>query len=342
MATIKDVAKEAGVSIATVSRVVNGSPSAAKKSVAAVQAAMQKLGYRPNANARALVSKNSNTLGVLVGDVSDPFFGEMLKAVDQVARQHNKHLLIGNGYHNAEEERQAIELLINSCSASLVIHAKALDDASLIAYANEVPGLVLINRYIAEIAERCITFDNKHGAFLATQLLIEQGHQHIGYINANSNIEDANDRKAGYLAALQVNQLPISDAAIVAAPQNDQGGKLAMQTLLAQHSAVTAVLTYNDYMAAGALSALQEQAIAVPQSMSLMGFDDALIASYLHPKLSTVHYPITAMAEQAALLSLQLVDASHVGEEQPHPATPTAHFEPKLVLRNSVCPPPRA
>ena len=113
MATIKDVAKEAGVSIATVSRVINKSPKASQSSVDSVTKAMDKLGYRPNAAARSLVSQSTNTMGVLVSDVSDPFFGTLVKAVDTVAHEHGKHILIGNGYHDAEQERKAIELLIN-------------------------------------------------------------------------------------------------------------------------------------------------------------------------------------------------------------------------------------
>ena len=114
MSTIKDVAKEAGVSIATVSRVVNKSPQASKSAVETVTKAMKKLGYRRNESARALVSQKTNTIGVLVGDVSDPFFGLLIKAVDKVAYENGKHTLIGNGYHHPEKERDAIELLIKN------------------------------------------------------------------------------------------------------------------------------------------------------------------------------------------------------------------------------------
>jgi len=336
MATIKDVAKEAGVSIATVSRVVNNSPSAAKKSIASVKAAMEKLGYRPNANARALVSKNTNTIGVLVGDVSDPFFGALLKSVDKVARENNKHLLIGNGYHDAEQELQAIELLLNNCYESLILHSKALSDDVLIKYASAVPGLVLLNRFIPDIADRCITFNNQQGAYLATKHLISHGHTAIGYINSDVRIEDAADRQAGYLQALAEAGIPDTEVTIIASQPNDQGGKSAMHELLQTHPNLTAVLAYNDYMAAGALAELQKQAIAVPEKMSLIGFDNALIAGYLHAQLTSVHYPIDVMARQAAELSLQLISQTKNETTNALTLQKSVCFEPELIVRHSV------
>ena len=247
MATIKDVAREAGVSTATVSRVINKSPKAGKDSIEAVQTAMKKLGYRPNVNARALVNKSSNTIGVLVSDISDPFFGTLIKAVDQVARENNKHLLIGNGYHNADSEREAIELLINSSRESLIIHSKALPAQELIDFAKEVPGFVLINRFIPEIAERCIAFDNFKGAYMATEFLIKHGHKHIAYINSNHKIDDASERKEGYLQALQDHNLPCLDSYIIEEDSNDEGGKIGMIELLSKSIPITAVVTYNDF-----------------------------------------------------------------------------------------------
>lgn len=311
MATIKDVAKVAGVSVATVSRVVNKSPKASKAAITSVNAAMKALAYRPNANARALVNKNTNTIGVMVGDVSDPFFGVLIKAVDNIARAHQKHLLIGNGYHSATTEKEAIELLINNRCDSLVIHSKALTNQELLQFAEEVPGLVLINRHIPEIAERCIALDNQQGANLATQHLISQGHQHIAYINSCHDIDDSAHRKAGYLQALTSHDIAPREAYITECQPTDEGGEVAMTELLALNLPITAVVCYNDYVAAGALTALEKQHIAVPNDISLMGFDNGLIAKYLHPKLTTMHYPIQTMAEQAAELSLALAKGNN-------------------------------
>ncbi|MBD1557218.1 substrate-binding domain-containing protein [Vibrio sp. S9_S30] len=329
MATIKDVARAAGVSVATVSRVINRSPKASTKAIESVNLAMAQLGYRPNANARALVSQSTNTMGVLVSDVSDPFFGTLIKAVDDVAHTKGKHLLIGNGYHNANEEREAIELLVNSRCESLVIHAKGLSDKELLSYTQEVRGMVLINRHIPEIAHRCIALDNYKGAYLATEYLIRHGHTNIACISSSHHIEDVDARIAGYLAALKDHNIVLSDKYIVHRNPNGEGGEEAMTHLLTQSLPITAVFAYNDYMAAGAMSILDENGLDVPENVSVIGFDDGPIARYLTPKLTTIRYPIQMMAEQAAQLALALANGEAVHVEP-------VMLSPTLVRRNSV------
>ncbi len=329
MATIKDVAKEAGVSVATVSRVINKSPKASQNSIDAVTQAMSKLGYRPNAAARALVSQSTNTIGVLVSDVSDPFFGTLVKSVDNVARENGKHILIGNGYHNADDERRALDLLANSRCDALVIHAKGLSDEELIAYAKEVKGLVLINRHIPELAERCISLDNRKGAFLATEYLIRHGHRKIACIASSHDIEDTDERLQGYQSALKEHGIELSKSYVEYGEPNSDGGEVAMTNLLTKSLEITGVVAYNDYMAAGALETLDQNGIDVPQQVSMVGFDDGLIARFVHPGLTTIRYPIEMMAERATRLALALSRNEKVEDE-------TIIFSPTLVRRDSV------
>ncbi|MGL6026364.1 MAG: substrate-binding domain-containing protein [Vibrio sp.] len=329
MATIKDVAREAGVSVATVSRVMNNSSHASAATKSVVQQAMLKLGYRPNANARALVSQTTNTIGVLIGDVSDPFYGSMVKAIDSIAIQNGKHLLIGNGYHNADFEREVIELLINSRCESLVIHSKALSNQELIRFAEEKPTMVLINRYIPEIAERCIALDNFRGSYLATEHLIKMGHTQIGYVCSNHEIEDTEQRKNGYLSALQAYNIKVNPAYIEYGAPTELGGEEAMTHLLSKDLQLTAIATYNDYMAAGALSILDENGIQVPRDISLIGFDDGIIAKYLSPKLTTIRYPIQMMAEKAVHLAFLLATGQPITD-------PIRIFVPTMIRRASV------
>ncbi|WP_226571460.1 HTH-type transcriptional regulator GalR [Mangrovibacter yixingensis] len=332
MATIKDVARLAGVSVATVSRVINDSPKASEASRIAVTNAMLELNYHPNANARALAQQNTETIGLVVGDVSDPFFGAMVKAVEQVAYNTGNFLLIGNGYHIEKKEHQAIEQLIRHRCAALVVHAKMIPDSELVPLMRQIPGMVLINRTLPGYETRCVALDDRYGAFIATRHLIQQGHTEIGYLCSNHQISDATDRLQGYYDALKAHDIPANDRLVAFAEPDESGGEQAMTELLGRGRNFTAVACYNDSMAAGAMGVLSDNSIEVPREISLIGFDDILISRYMRPQLTTVRYPIVTMATQAAELALALA------ENRPIPEI-THMFSPTLVRRHSVTAP---
>lgn len=331
MITIKDVAKAAGVSVATTSRVINNAPHTSAKAQQAVQQAMKQLGYRPNANARALVSQSNYTVGVLVNNMSSPFFGTMVDAIDAIVTAENKQLLVGSGLHQADKEAHAIELLANSGCRSLIIHSKGLSDNQLLAYLNEFPAMVILNRVVPNAEDRCIALDNYQGAYIACEFLIQQGHRHIGYLCSSAHIEDARDRLAGHLAALKAYQIDINDNAIAYGEPNEKGGEKTTTTLLAKNLPLTAIACYNDDMAAGCMSVLHENNIQIPEHMSVIGFDNSHIAQYLYPKLTTMHYPIKLMAEQAAQQALALAQSDIK-------TSGCRLYKPTLVRRYSVGP----
>ncbi|MFT8211061.1 MAG: HTH-type transcriptional regulator GalR [Symbiopectobacterium sp.] len=325
MATIKDVARLAGVSVATVSRVINDSPKASQASREAVHNAMSELRYHPNANARALAHQHAETLGLVVADVSDPFFGAMVKAVDSTARATGNFLLISNGYHDAEMERQAIEQPLRHCC----LHAKMLPDAELSAFMRHVPGMVLINRILPGFESRCVALDDRHGGWLATRHMIQEGHRAIAFICSDHRISDADDRLQGYSAALDEQGIALETRLIARAAPDEAGGEAAMRELLSHGIPFSAVVCYNDSMAAGALAVLSDNGIEVPKAVSLIGFDDVLIARYLRPRLTTIRYPVIAMSTQAAELAIALAQGHTL-------ATVTNTFTPTLVRRHSV------
>lgn len=329
MTTIRDVAELAKVSVATVSRVLNNRATVSPQTRQAVEAAMAQLSYQPNANAQALAVQSTDTIGVVVTDVTDPFFAILVKAVDKVAEEYHKTILIGIGYHHAEKEREAIDTLLRKRCNSLVVHSKALSDDELRHYLAKNAGMVIINRVIEGYENRCVSLDNQQGTFIATEMLIQSGHKHIAYIGSNHGILDEFERKSGYLQALQAHHLPVLDQAIVHNSPDFEGGEQAMIDLLSYNKNLTAVVAYNDSMAAGAISVLNENNINVPRQFSIIGFDDMPIARYLIPKLTTIRYPIDLMASYAAKLALSLVN-----EEIKPP--PFIQFNPTLVRRFSV------
>ncbi|HCQ8163345.1 TPA: HTH-type transcriptional regulator GalS [Klebsiella pneumoniae] len=321
MITIRDVARQAGVSVATVSRVLNNSALVSPDTRDVVMKAVTQLGYRPNANAQALATQVSDTIGVVVMDVSDAFFGALVKAVDTVAQQHQKYVLIGNSYHEAEKERHAIE--------ALIVHSKALSDDELSDFMQHIPGMVLINRIVPGYAHRCVGLDNVSGALMATRMLLNHGHQRIGYLSSNHGIEDDDMRREGWSKALQEQGIIAPDSWIGSGSPDMQGGEAAMVELLGRNLGLTAVFAYNDSMAAGALTTLKDNGIVVPQHLSLIGFDDIPISRYTDPQLTTVRYPVMSMAKLATELAL-LGAAGKLDREATH------CFMPTLVRRHSV------
>lgn len=328
MITIRDVARQAGVSVATVSRVLNNSALVSPDTREAVMKAVTLLGYRPNANAQALATQVSETIGVVVMDVSDAFFGALVKAVDMVAQQ-QKYVLIGNSYHEAEKERHAIEVLIRQRCNALIVHSKALSDSELGEFMDQIPGMVLINRLVPGYAHRCVCLDNISGAKMATRMLLNNGHQRIGYLASSHRIEDDDMRREGWSLALSEQGITPSESWIGVGTPDMQGGESAMVELLGRNLQLTAVFAYNDSMAAGALTALKDNGISIPLHLSIIGFDDIPIARYTDPQLTTVRYPIASMAKLATELALQ-------GAAGTIDASATHCFMPTLVRRHSV------
>jgi len=306
MATIKDVARLAGVSVASVSRVLNNGPKVSKQTIETVLKVVQELNYTPNANARALVTQKSSTLGVVIPDLIDPFFASLANGVEKIARQSNMQLLLSTGLVTAESEMQAINLLIERRCDVMVVHSKKLSDQALIELASKVPGLVLIDRYIEEIAHRCVWLDNLEGGKIAARHLLALNHQSFACISSKHQIDDPRLRIKGFQQALDSAGVDLDPELIEFGEPTLQGGELATQKLLASGKTFTAMFVYNDAMAIGAISTLEDNGFKVPSDISVLGFDDVLLSRYSRPKLSTLNYPVEEMAMQAASIALKL------------------------------------
>ncbi len=306
MATIKDVARIAGVSVASVSRVLNKGPKVSKKTIEKVSKVMKELNYTPNANARALVTQKSTTLGVVIPDLVDPFFASLANGVEQMARKSNMQLLLSTGLVSAESERQAINLLIERQCDVMVVHSKKLSDKELIEFSNTITGLVLIDRYIEEIAHRCVWLDNVEGGKIAARHLLSLNHQSFACISSKHQIDDPRLRIEGFQQELRLAGVDIDSELIEIGEPTLQGGEIATQKLLASGKKFSAIFVYNDAMAIGAISTLEDNGFKVPSDISILGFDDVLLSRYSRPKLSTLNYPIEEMAMQAAGIALEL------------------------------------
>lgn len=330
MATIKDVSRLAGVSISTVSRVINNTAPVTLAKRDAVLQAMAHLNFQPNTFAQALVRKRSDCIGVLLGDLcGGPFFTQMMRGVEHVIAQTNMFTVMTAGHHQQRRERQAIEALRYRQCDGLIVHSRALSDEELAQLVRVNRSVVLINRLIPQIAEHCIYFDNAKGTHLATEFLMMHGHEYIAFINSNvAQCPDAYGRQQGFEQAM--NKAPSSQLQISAFP-DEGGGYYAMQKLLARQCRFTAIVTFNDAMAAGAMACLQEHKIQIPQDISVIGCDDTPQTRFLYPKLTTIKYPIEEMGISAAQLVLCFL---HDNLSQPVKKC----FQPTLIQRQSTLP----
>ncbi|WP_064791524.1 LacI family DNA-binding transcriptional regulator [Shewanella woodyi] len=336
MSTIKDIARVAGVSVATVSRVVNNDPKVKEKTKQKVTKVMLELNYTPNANARALVTQKNTTIGVIIPSLTDPFFASLANGVEQVARQQSMQLLLSTGLVSAESERQAINLLRERRCDVMVVHSKKLTDDELIALSEQIPGLVLIDRHIEQISHRCVWLDNLEGGKIAARHLLALNHQKFASISSKYQIEDPGLRLEGFTRELTGAGFAIDKELIEYGEPNLQGGEIATQHLLSSGKTFSALFVYNDAMAIGAISTLEDNGYRVPRDISVIGFDDVLLSRYSRPKLSTLNYPIEEMAQQAANLAIELTKERKTAKDDHKVESKTNKYVPRLVKREST------
>lgn len=333
MATIKDVSRLANVSISTVSRVINNTAQVAPEKREAVLSAMKELNFRPNSFAQALVSKRSNCIGVLVGDLcGGPFFAQMMLGIERIIDKANKFTIVMSGNHDEYRERHAIEALLQRQCDALILHSKALSDEELLELAHGPTPVVFVNRQVPGAEDRCVWLDNREGTLCAVRHLTSQGHKEIAFITTDDmDFTDANLRFEGYRQGLEEAGIEFNEQLVVSAFPDEVGGHVAAEELLLRKVPFTAFVGFNDAMAAGGISCLMEHDIAVPQSVSVVGFDDIPYIRFIRPKLTTVKYPIEAIGEQAAELAVRMLDNKPVEGIR-------LKFVPEMVIRDSVLP----
>ena len=329
MATIREVSRLAGVSTATVSRVLNGTTNVAPPTRERVLEAIATLDFKPNTFARGLATNRSGGVGITVNEISSPYFGAFIQGVEQVVRARGIHLMVSSGYADAALERASVDFLLERRCDGLVVQADALDDETLIELVQGGGApVVVFGRSVAEIASSCVVLDNELGGALATEYLLRHGHRRIGHVTGPLSYADARDRLIGYRRALEAAGVGFDQRYVVESTFLEEGGALAVARLLERAPELTAIFLANDQMAAGAMRTLRERGHAVPDDVSVVGYDDVFLARYLTPTLTTVRQPLVDMGRAAADLLLARLDGER--REVVH------RFDPELVERQSV------
>jgi LacI family transcriptional regulator len=309
--TLEMVAREAGVSPSTVSRILNGSAAVSEAKKSAVDDAIRKLRFRPNPVARGLAGGRTLSVGVLTQTISSPFYGEALHGIEDSLEQAGYIPLFVSGHWQEAGERKALEALLSRRVDGLIVLAGRLASRDLETYARSVP-MVVVGRGLSGSGLFSLEFDNRAGGLLATRHLIECGHTRIAFIagdaaHQDAAHQDALQRQAGYCEALESAGIAFDPALVMPGDFTEAGGLLAVNRLLESRTAFTGIFAANDQTAIGAALGLHRKNVRIPDDVSLVGFDDLAPARYAIPPLTTVRQSVYEMGCQAAKAMLDLL-----------------------------------
>ena len=327
MANIVDVALKAKVSIATVSRVVNKSPHKVNPiTKERVLEAIKELDYRPNALAKGLLMKKTMTAGIIIPDISNPYYAEIVRGVQDMADHYGYAVILLNTDRNPERIMKHIYFLREKAVDGIIFSGGIIHGEKILSSLKELEDrVVVIGRH--KVGFSAVTIDNTGGAMKATQHLIDLNHRRIGFIGGPDRSTSSKERLSGYRTALTQNALAVDKDLIKKGDLTPMSGYLAAKEML-KYAGITAIFTANDQMAFGAIRAAKERGIRVPQDLSVVGFDNIPFSSYFDPSLTTVEIPMYQLGAAALEMLVNLISGKNTEKFR--------WFETKLLVRDST------
>ena len=294
MATIKDVARLAGVGVGTASRVVSGRGSVAPATAERVRKAIAELEFRPSHAARSLLSGSSQMIGVYIPMLVGTFYTPILGAIDNELRTTGRHMVVAFGCGDGDARQQAIEgieFLIERGCDGLVVMSNALRQQDIEALGPKRDKLVMLNHYFKKFAEQCFPADHERGGMLAAQALLKMQHRKIAVIAGPRTSPDNVARIDGFMRELQREGIAPAQVVMLESDFSPAGGWASARSLASSGHEFTALFCANDEMAVGAMAFFQQAGISIPASISVLGYDDTHNAEYSAPQLTSVHIP---------------------------------------------------
>lgn len=332
MVTIKDIAQAADVSPSTVSRALNGSPLLREETKARIRATARELGYERNELAVGLVKGVSRVIGLVVPDISNPFFGEIARGVSNVAHSAGYGVVLSNTEGDTERERDYVNLLRRRRVDGLVLASVKADDPYVLELARSQTPYVLVSRLSGLIDAPFVVVDDRQGGRLAVEHLVSLGHTRIGFIGGPSDVQSSRDRMEATRETLKEYGAPTEQAWFCYANFTQQAGYEAAGAILSRQRRPTALFAANDMIALGVMQAADELGFRIPDDLSLVGFNDIAYASFPRIQLTTVAQPTNEMGRIAAEYLLAVV-------QRDRRAKLRRSVQPRLVVRKTTGPP---
>jgi LacI family transcriptional regulator len=327
--TIYDVAREAGVSIATVSKVINETGRISDKTRNKVLQIMRKLDYQPSVVASALTGKSTYTIGLLIPDLANPFFAEVARSVEDRGHELGFNLVMCSTDNNPQKEAQYISLLKQKRVDGIIVATGMSNDALLKDLVKQEMPLALIARDLPALAVDSVLVDDFIGGYQAASHLTGLGHRRIAIIAEDLSLMSSKERIRGYRHALAEANLPYDESLVLVSDFTVEGGKRCTKQLLDLPEPPTAIFACNDLLAIGAVQAAREQGLRIPDDLSVVGFDNTILATIIDPPLTTVAQPIRDMGRQVMDLLVQEVRGQKTLKQR-------IVLLPQLVVRQST------
>jgi LacI family transcriptional regulator len=334
---IKAVARRANVSTATVSRTMNGSATVSPQTAERVRRAIEALNFYPDTNARALGSGRSSLYGLIISDITNPFFPELVKSFEDIAVVHGQEVLVANTNYDPERMKVCVSRMLQRKVDGVAIMTSEMDDRLLEVFSRRHVPLVFLDTGTPSPGVSCVRIDYSAGIDAAMSHLISLGHQRIAFISGPMRLTSARIRYKAFMESSVRDHLDEDANLIREGNHRVDGGRVAMKSILESGARPTAVLASNDLTAIGAMGAIAEAGLRVPQDISVIGFDDIQLSAFTMPPLTTVSLP---RAEIANAAFRALLNARHSNKTKPVQGEENL-VQPTFVLRKSTGPAPR-
>lgn len=320
--SIKDIAREAGVSPSTVSRALNDHPRISDDTKTYIQQLAKNMGYVPSIIARSLVAQRSATIGVAITDLADPYYVDLMVGIEAAADAHNYQVILSSFYRDPDRELAVVYDFNQRRADGIIITGSYVENAYLDPDNNYFKPIVVINSLTYPYS---VSVDRTLGVRLIIEHLVALGHTRIAHV---AQPRDGLDRLDGYRLALSQFNLPLDESLIVQCDGGIAGGIQAVPELLKNPHLPTAIFCFNDLTAIGVINALRERGYRVPRDISVAGFDDLALSAYYHPALTTIHQPSQEVGKRAVEILVRLMNGDNN-------VTPQVLL-PKLVIRQST------